>query len=108
MSKHFNKILMIFILLFILFIIIPGSFAHENHTNLQTDVSADVLTDERIDIYFDASATSDGNGSKENPYSTFNPSKLSSSVSLSECGSLRLRTAFILAITSFVSKGFVI
>lgn len=76
MSKHFNKILMIFILLFILFIIIPGSFAHENQTNLQTDVSADVLTDERIDIYFDASATSDGNGSKENPYSTFNPSKL--------------------------------
>ena len=67
---------MIFILLFILFIVIPGSFANENQTNLQTDVSADVLADERIDIYFDASATSDGNGSKENPYSTFNPSKL--------------------------------
>ena len=76
MSKHFNKILMIFIFLFIFFIIIPGSFAHENQTNLQTDVSADVLADERIDIYFDAYATREGNGSKENPYSTFNPSKI--------------------------------
>ncbi len=76
MSKHFNKILMIFIFLFIFFIIIPGNFAYENQTNLQTDVSADVLADEKIDIYFDASATSDGNGSKENPYSTLNPSKL--------------------------------
>lgn len=75
MPEHFKKILMIFIFLFILFIIIPGSFAYENQTDLQVEAS-DVLADETIDIYFDASAVRDGDGSKENPYNSINPSKL--------------------------------
>lgn len=55
--------------------ILPGSFAQENQTDLQIDAS-DVLSEETIDIYFDASAINDGNGSKENPYNSIDLSKL--------------------------------
>ena len=73
MIKHFNKILAIFAVLFIFLLIIPGSFAHEN----QTDVTAsDILTDGSNDIYFDISVSEDGDGSKEKPYKTIETSKL--------------------------------
>lgn len=55
--------------------ILPGSFAQENQTDLQIDAS-DVLAEETIDIYFDASAINDGDGSKEKPYNSIDLSKL--------------------------------
>lgn len=86
MVKHFKAILAIFSLLFILLIIMPGSFANENQTdsfNLESDVTEatplandDNLASGRIDIYFDASAAKDGDGSKENPYREIDSSRL--------------------------------
>ncbi len=73
MFKHSYKILAIFSVLFIAMLIIPGSFAHENQTDV---ISSDILTEGSNDIYFDASASEDGDGSKERPYNTVEVSKL--------------------------------
>ena len=70
MFKHFNEILIVSCVLFVFMLIIPGCFAYENHTVLSDD------TNQRTDIYFDASASDDGDGSKENPYKTLDSSRL--------------------------------
>lgn len=78
MTKHFNKLIAVSVFLFIFLMIIPGSFAQENQTNLESDAisSDDILTGDSQDIYFDASAAKDGDGSKDNPYNTIDASRL--------------------------------
>ena len=75
MVKHFKRIIAISVLLFILLMTISGSFAHENQTDLGEEESVCYLS-ESVDIYFDASAADDGDGSRQNPYNTMDSSKL--------------------------------
>ncbi|MBE6497857.1 MAG: hypothetical protein E7Z81_06225 [Methanobrevibacter sp.] len=86
MVKHLNKIFAISAFLLIFLLIIPGSFANENQTDLLNDTSQDDLisidNNVRTDVYFDASAGVDGDGSKLNPYNTINPSRLKSNTNI--------------------------
>ena len=75
MVIHFKRIIAISALLFILLMTISGSFAHENQTDLGEEESVCYLS-ESVDIYFDASAADDGDGSRQNPYNTIDSSKL--------------------------------
>ena len=75
MVKHFKRIIAISVVLFILLMTISGSFAHENQTDLSEEESVCYLS-ESVDIYFDASAADDGDGSRQNPYNTIESSKL--------------------------------
>ena len=70
-------------LLFLLIITIPICFANENITdeaiqNNETLSVNDYEIIEASDVYFDASATSDGSGSQNNPYKTVSSSRLGS------------------------------
>ena len=57
----------IFILILLLFLLIPVSFAVSNDTDsLQDDSNSDILTSN--DYYFNASTTADGDGSVDLPY----------------------------------------
>ena len=83
-----NKNKFILFLLFLLVIAIPVSFASENVTG---DASDDIIAIESVDnistsdddeilgasdVYFDASASSDGDGSQSKPYKTLSSTRL--------------------------------
>ena len=72
--KHFKKILLFFILLIIL---IPVCAANENFTlNDESHLLAEINEVSTSNIYFDASASIDGNGSKISPYNHLESSRL--------------------------------
>lgn len=68
-----------FVCLFIIFLlfIIPIGFASDNYTSLD---SQDSFVDENLiisdNIYFDSSATDDGNGTLDSPYKSFSADKI--------------------------------
>ena len=69
----------ILILIFLLIIAIPVSFAGENENpdelikdNYTLSCNDDEILKDDDHVYFDASAASDGSGSKDNPYKTLN------------------------------------
>lgn len=82
MLKQFRKFLAIFLVLFILMLIIPGSFAEENATDLQLDSSNETVSADPVNIYFNPSASQDGDGSYEHPYKTMDVSKLKSNANI--------------------------
>ena len=60
-----NKFFLIVCFLFIVFISLQFTFAVDNDTVGVEQAGSEA---QKVDIYFDASAQNDGNGSKENPY----------------------------------------
>ena len=73
--KHFKKMLLF--LIFLIFLI-PTCFANENITlNDESHLLSESNQISNSNIYFDASATIDGNGTKASPYNHLESSRLS-------------------------------
>ena len=69
MNKKYNLLSLIVFLMFML-LVIPSTYAMENESNITLTVNEEeyVLRNNDNDIYFDASAQINGDGSKNNPY----------------------------------------
>ena len=68
-----NKSVLIISLVFLFFIAMSATFAIDNET---VDAGEVLDASEKIDIYFDANAVNDGDGSKENPYNMLNSKRI--------------------------------
>ena len=111
-----NKKKYLLILLFLLIIAIPVSFASDNSTDKvvgnDVEVANDTLTisdDEEIlgagDVYFDASATSNGDGTQSKPYNTVTSSNLGTTNHF-EPGTYRISSS-ISSLTSYDGMSFI-
>ena len=111
---RFNKSLGLILIVFILLIVIPSSFAHENETVVSIDAnvspveiaSDDILKDVE-DLYFDASAENDsGNGSADSPFKYLNASEIkdNSNIHLAE-GEYALDKTITIGNVNFIGSG---
>ena len=103
-----NAKLLVF-LLFLLVIAVPVSFANDNATadNETLSVSNDKGIIGANDVYFDASATSDGSGSQNSPYKTVLSSRLGTTNHFASGTyriSLSLSTAFSSSPMAFIGE----
>ena len=87
-----NKTIIIVCLVFLVFISMQSIFAIDNETVTVEDGGNEL---QKVDIYFNASAVSDGDGSKENPYNVFSSYRIvnNSNIYLSE-GEYFLNTSY--------------
>ena len=93
----------LFILLFLLLIFIPTTFAVENETVQLNDESHEVVSSSN-DYYFNASLENDGDGSIDNPYKYLDSNVKANSVNHLANGEYNLSETFEISDVTFIGQ----
>ena len=93
----------LFIILFLLLIFIPTTFAVENETVQLNDESHEVVSSSN-DYYFNASLENDGDGSIDNPYKYLDSNVKANSVNHLANGEYNLSETFEISDVTFIGQ----